>query len=179
MRKTKGIYLILGKSGSGKTTLVNELQKYGYISIESYTTRPKRFENETGHTFISEEEFDQLKNMCAYVKYNGYRYCATSYQVNNSTLYVIDPDGLDYFKTHYLGNKKVYTIYIDCPWHTRLYRMLKRGDSLRQAIKRIALDSKVFTKCTNEVDVIIKNKNKSQAVNVLKSIISEFESYGV
>ena len=59
MQKTKGIYLIVGKSGSGKTTLVNELRKYGYTSVESYTTRPKRFKNETGHTFITEEEFDR------------------------------------------------------------------------------------------------------------------------
>ena len=58
MQKTKGIYLIVGKSGSGKTTLVEALKKYGYTSIESYTTRPKRFEGETGHTFITEEEFD-------------------------------------------------------------------------------------------------------------------------
>ena len=70
MQKTKGIYLIVGKSGSGKTTLVNKLRKYGYASVESYTTRPKRFKNETGHTFITEEEFDQLKDICAYVKYS-------------------------------------------------------------------------------------------------------------
>ena len=55
MQKTKGIYLIVGKSGSGKTTLVEALKKYGYNSIESYTTRPKRFDNETCHTFITED----------------------------------------------------------------------------------------------------------------------------
>ena len=178
MQKTKGIYLIVGKSGSGKTTLVNELRKYGYTSVESYTTRPKRCKNETGHTFITEEEFDQLKDICAYVKYNGYRYCATSEQVNNSTLYVIDPDGIEYFKKHYTGRKKVRIIYIDCPWYTRLYRMLKRGDSLKQAIKRITLDSKVFGNYINKIDFIIENKNKIKAVNLLKSVILELENYG-
>ena len=178
MKKTKGIYLIIGKSGSGKTTLVNELQKYGYKSIESYTTRPKRYENETGHTFITEEEFDQLKDICAYVKYNGYRYCATSEQVNNATLYVIDPDGLQYFKNHYTGNKKICAIYIDCPWHVRLRRMLKRGDSFQHAINRIFLDSKVFANYENDINFIIKNKNKTKAITLLKSIISELENYG-
>ena len=176
--KTKGIYCIIGKSGSGKTTLANELEKYGYNSIESYTTRPKRFDDETGHIFITEEEFDQLKDMCAYVKYNGYRYGATSEQANNSALYVIDPDGLDYFKLHYTGNKNICTIYIDCPWYTRLHRMLKRGDSFRQAYKRIILDSKVFAKCKNRVDFIIENKNKTKATKILRSAISELENYG-
>lgn len=178
MHKTKGIYLIVGKSGSGKTTLVNELRKYGYTSVESYTTRPKRFDNETGHTFVTENEFDQLKDICAYVKYNGYRYCATSEQVNNSTLYVIDPDGIEYFKRHYVGRKNIYTIYIECPWYTRLYRMLKRGDSFKQAIERIALDDKVFANCGNKANFIIENKNKTKTVNLLKSVISELEHYG-
>ena len=178
MQKTKGIYLIVGKSGSGKTTLVNELQKYRYTSIESYTTRPKRFDNETGHTFITEEEFDQLNDICAYVKYNGYRYCATSEQVNNSSLYVIDPDGLDYFKEHYTGSKRICAIYIDCPWYTRLHRMLKRGDSLKKAFKRIVLDAKVFANCEEKVDFIIENKNKTKAINTLRCIISELETYG-
>ena len=178
MQKTKRIYLIVGKSGSGKTTLVNELRKYGYTSVESYTTRPKRFKNETGHIFITEEEFDQLKDICAYVKYNGYRYCATSEQVNNSTLYVIDPDGIEYFKKHYTGHKKICILYIDCPWYTRLHRMLKRGDSFKEAINRIILDSKVFAHCESKVNFIIVNKNKRRAVNLLKSVISELEHYG-
>lgn len=178
MQKTKGIYLIVGKSGSGKTTLVNELQKYGYTAIESYTTRPKRFENETGHTFITEDEFDKLKDICAYVKYNGYRYCATSEQVNNSTLYVIDPDGIEYFKKHYTGNKKVCIIYVYCPWYTCLYRMLKRGDSLKQALNRIILDNKLFAKCNKKVHYIIKNRNKTIATTFLKGIIFMHENYG-
>ena len=178
MQKTKGIYLIVGKSGSGKTTLVEALKEYGYSSIESYTTRPKRFENETGHTFVTEEEFDQLNDMCAYVKYNGYRYCATSEQVNNSTLYVIDPDGIEDFKKHYAGSKSICTIYIDCPWYTRLYRMLKRGDSFKQALNRITIDSQVFAYCKNKVNFVIENKNKKRAVSLLKSVISSLENYG-
>ncbi len=168
MQKTKGIYLIVGKSGSGKTTLVEALKKYGYSSIESYTTRPKRFENETGHTFVTEEEFDQLKDMCAYVKYNGYRYCATSEQVNNSTLYVIDPDGIEYFKKHYTGNKKVCIIYIDCPWYTRLHRMLKRGDGLKQALNKISIDSQVFAYCKNKVNFVIENKKQKKSSKFVK-----------
>ena len=57
------IYLIVGCSGSGKTTIVNSLEnKYGLKSIQSYTTRPKRSDDETGHIFISDEEYDKLED---------------------------------------------------------------------------------------------------------------------
>ena len=66
----KNCYLIVGQSGSGKTTIVNTLEeKYGLKSIQSYTTRPKRSENETGHTFISDEEYDKLENIVACTDY--------------------------------------------------------------------------------------------------------------
>lgn len=176
---SKIIALIVGRSGAGKTSIVEALEKqHGFKSVQSYTTRPKRSENETGHVFITEEEFDQLKDICAYVKYNGYRYCATSEQVNNSSLYVIDPDGIDYFKKHYTGRKKVFIIYIDCPWYTRLHRMIKRGDNFKQALKRIVLDRKVFANCKNKANFIIENKNKRKSTNILKSVISAIENYG-
>ena len=51
------IFLIVGCSGSGKTTITEQLeQKYGLKSIQSYTTRPPRYDGETGHIFISNEE---------------------------------------------------------------------------------------------------------------------------
>ena len=62
-------FIIVGESGSGKTTIVNELEKrYGLTSVQSYTTRPKRYPDETGHTFVSEQEFFQLeKYVCVHI----------------------------------------------------------------------------------------------------------------
>ena len=98
------IYLIVGKSGTGKTTMVNRLQNLG-PQVQSYTTRPKRSEDETGHIFVTDEEFDKLQNICAYTEYNGYRYAATQEQVDDATFYVIDPEGVWYFVDHYKGEK--------------------------------------------------------------------------
>ena len=43
------LFLIVGASGSGKTTIANTLEeRYGYKQIQSYTTRPKRYETECG-----------------------------------------------------------------------------------------------------------------------------------
>ena len=66
---TKPLYLFVGPSGSGKTTIVDKLEcENRYKSIQSYTTRPQRHQNEYGHIFISDEEFDQLTNIVAYTE---------------------------------------------------------------------------------------------------------------
>ena len=59
--KNKFLILLIGESGSGKTTLANQLNKqYGLKILNSYTTRPKRYEDESGHVFITEEEAEQI-----------------------------------------------------------------------------------------------------------------------
>lgn len=133
------IFLIVGCSGSGKTTIAEQLeQKYGLKSIQSYTTRPKRSENETGHIFVTDKEFDKLTDMVAYTKFDNKRYCATTKQVENNDLYVIDPKGIEYFREHYHGNKGVKIIYVDSSLSTRYERMKKRaeenGNSYTEAV---------------------------------------------
>ena len=70
------IFLIIGRSGSGKSTIVDELcKRYGYTSVESYTTRPPRGPSEGGHIFVAKDTFDELKPfLCAYTKYNNFEY---------------------------------------------------------------------------------------------------------
>ena len=71
--------VLVGESGSGKTTIANILEnKYWLKQVQSYTERPKRYDEETGHTFVTPIEFDQLKDIVAYTCYNRYRYCTTS-----------------------------------------------------------------------------------------------------
>lgn len=78
---------IVGKSGTGKSTLVNRLKfKYNYTSVESYTTRPPRSDEETGHIFITQEEFDTLPNKVAINTFGEYDYCATKEQIDNADL---------------------------------------------------------------------------------------------
>ena len=118
------IFLIVGCSGSGKTTITEQLeQKYGLKSIQSYTTRPKRSENETGHIFVTNKEFDKLTDMVAYTEFAGNRYCATAEQVENNDIYVIDPKGIDFFMKSYNGSKTPKVIFISSDMTTRYERM--------------------------------------------------------
>lgn len=86
--------LIVGRTCTGKDTLVHKLEKEGYKVVKSYTTRPRRFEGEDTHIFISSEEAAAITDKVATTVLNGYEYFATHQQVINSDIYIIDPRGL-------------------------------------------------------------------------------------
>lgn len=139
------IVLLIGRSGSGKTAIANYLQAtYGWKPVESYTTRPRRVPWETGHTFVSDEEYDQITDVVASTKFDGYRYCATAEQIDSSDLYVVDPVSSWVLKLVYRGDSVLLPVYVDVdPW-TCMYRMCKRGDSLKAAWKRKVHDDETF-----------------------------------
>lgn len=136
--------LIVGKSGSGKSTFQNALvRKYGFKDVQSYTTRPKRYDNETGHIFVTKEEFDALENKVAYTEFNGYEYCATKEQLDESNVYIIDPKGIETLKQNYDG-KFLFIVYLDADENTCRKRMRLRGDDSEQVEERIRHDRGVF-----------------------------------
>jgi guanylate kinase len=91
------ILAVVGESGVGKSTVAQEFNKYGFKEVESYTNRPKRTKNETGHTFLSEDDFKKLNksDMIAYTKYGDYEYCALESDLQHKNAYVIDERGLN------------------------------------------------------------------------------------
>lgn len=154
----KPFILIMGKSGSGKTTetLLSKLP-----CVNSYTTRPARYEGETGHTFVTEEAFPPTSEQIAFTEFNGYKYCATYQQISDSALYVIDPDGAIEFipKFHSkLANsyRQLICIYIETSPFVRFKRMVQRGDGIRHAIGRIKHDRRKF-KSLNEIEKLQQN----------------------
>ena len=184
------IFLIVGCSGSGKTTITEQLEhKYGLKSIQSYTTRPPRYDGETGHTFISNEEFDKLVDICGYTEFAGNRYCSTAEQVENNDLYVIDPNGIDYFIKSYKGKKTPKIIFIDSDLTTRYDRMVKRAEdkgdvfltAVDKALNRIKNDVVEFYDYTHNnahVDFRVnnnKNDNLNQVVDKIYNYICDCE----
>jgi guanylate kinase len=139
---TKPLYLFIGRSASGKTTVAEILEKsFNCKSVQSYTTRPKRRDNETGHTFITDEEFAELRDIVAYNVYNGYQYCATSHQLDESDIYVVDIPGLEKLLSSYSNiNRPLRVVYFDASVYARINRMIDRGDSYEGVVQRLLQD---------------------------------------
>lgn len=87
-------YLILGRSGAGKDTLAQALVSRGLRILKSYATRPKRYEGEDTHIFVTPEEAKKIGNRIAYTKIGEYEYFATKEQLDECDIYIIDPRGL-------------------------------------------------------------------------------------
>lgn len=179
-KNPKYIYLVVGRSGSGKSTIVNKfIEKYpNYKALPSYTTRPKRYEDEKGHLFVTEKDFFNLNNMVAYTKFNGYHYCATSEQVDYNDFYIIDIDGIKYFKKHYKGKKKIKIIYIESAEQFLIENMKKRGDTIENVNERIVNDSVKFFDICFKAHLILENygdKTIDELVDKLAVFIEDTE----
>lgn len=137
----KPLYLLIGRSASGKTTIATMLEeKYGLRQVDSYTTRPPRYQNEIGHVFVSEEEFNQLIHIVSYTEYNNYKYCATSELLDQCSIFVVDPHGVETLLEKYNTDRQIIALYFDTNVHNRIGRMIDRGDSDNQIVSRLYTD---------------------------------------
>lgn len=94
------ILLICGDSMTGKTTIMKKLcQTYPYLyhPIMSYTTRPKRSEDEYGHIFVTEEEMwnkMHQQGLVARTLIDGNFYFTTPEQFVDDKINIYIVDGL-------------------------------------------------------------------------------------
>lgn len=140
----KPLFLFVGRSASGKTTIANMLsEEYGYKQVESYTTRAPRFENESGHVFVSKEEFKNLGELAAYTFYNNNHYGTTFEQLNECDTYVVDIPGVESLLQKLKeDNRPICIFYFNASVYNRILRMLERHDSDAMIISRLLEDEK-------------------------------------
>lgn len=135
------LYLFVGKSASGKSLISTILEKTcGYRPVESYTTRKPRYCGETGHIFVSDEEFVNIGELAAYTIYNGNQYGVTYEQLEQCSTYVIDVPGVENLLKNLNGSRPICIVYFDAAVSTRIMRMIERGAGDHEIIGRLLTD---------------------------------------
>lgn len=162
--KKDTLICIIGESGSGKTTIANYLwKKYGLKSVQSYTDRPIRYTNETGHTFISKEKMSyilQNDKIVSQTVFCNNRYCVTEQMLNESDVFVVDMVGYKELKDCY-HSQSIVSFYLETTPDVRKSRMLQRGDAEEEIKKRLIHDRKAFANAENIVDFVIDNNDRT------------------
>ena len=69
------------------------------------------------------------------------------------------------FKRNYHGRKKWITVYLDVNPFTRFSRMVKRGDSIFAALKRLRHDHRAFKHFKKRDDIVVVKNNDVQKVS--------------
>lgn len=177
-RKLTGLYLLVGPSGSGKTSISGTLMaSCGYTSVVSYTDRPKRSEDEQGHIFITEEQFNQLKDVVGYTKFDNHQYGTTYDVINAHDLYVVDLPGVTELReVCKRNNRPCHVIGIHCPPEIRYQRMVNRGDDLTMVCQRIAHDKDSFAAMNELCDIIVPNRNFDTTLDIIAYFIKSCEA---
>lgn len=166
------LIVLCGKSGCGKTTIANALsERYGLKQIESYTTRPKRYENEYGHEFINKHQFSNLKaDLVAYTMFDEYEYGTTTQQIESNDIYIVDVDGIKFLRDNYNGKTEFIIIGIDSDIKTLIDRMTVRGDMVEKINQRLKNDAIKFKDLESEVQYLIVNDNLESTINQIYDI---------
>lgn len=160
--------ILSGKTCSGKTTILKELIKGDcYKKLITYTTRDMRpgEKQDIDYHFITEEEFLQKVSENFFVEYqyyetvDGRKYYGSSYQdvlaADNKTIAILTPDGIRDIKKN--TDKEMFVIYINSNNQAIEKRLRKRGDSKKEADRRMDADYIDFRGFELEADKIVNN----------------------
>ena len=165
------LYLVMGMGASGKDTFVDlACEKYGMTKVKSYTTRPRRSEDENTHYFVSETEF-WSKDLIAHLSMGGYDYGATVEQLMEADFYIVDP--FTAFTLPKRFKRPCKTILLEDSLSTRLMRMSCRGDSEEDIGKRIQEDVKIFGEEGSEFRRLIRGATDYYLRSVSRYVMGE------
>lgn len=157
----KDLILIVGKSGTGKTFFKRIFQ---FDAVISYTTRSKRIDEKQNidYKFITNKEYQDLILKKDFIRIaendiNGDKYFTTIEEILKREIYIIDKKGVDSLKeeiTQHNVPRQLLVVYLKCNLLKRLYRMIKRGDSIQKCFKRLRHDAKSYKNV--QFDFLIK-----------------------
>ena len=154
MESKKSIICLVGKSGSGKSLVSDYIEKkYGIQAVQSWTTREPRYEGEKGHTFATEEQYNNtsLEDILAYTKFGDSHYWTVHKDISKKCLYVIDEIGYKEMKNKFSDIYDIKSIWVD------------RKDELRDVSQeRKNRDKGMFDNDSSIYDIVIYNNDSKK-----------------
>lgn len=177
---SKPLIALIGKSGSGKNYIASKLERKGYVSVKSYTTRSVRLADSNDintHIFISPDRVSEYKDdIVADTYFNGNYYFATASQLNAADIYILDVVGLKQLYKNYKG-KDILAFYIECDSSICSDRMAKRGDSDEAIMSRLQYDAEAFKGAEELCDYVVTNETQEQANDIVDYIEKTMKYY--
>lgn len=173
----KTIIAIVGETGVGKDTVANLLP---YPKVCSYTDRRIRADETNGkqHWFVSKIVMDELEkrkdDLIAYTKTGDVRYCAlASDMVEDCYIYIINPDGIRWFKKNVSADVELITIGLYLPLDIRMARCSYRSDFNDKFMERVKVEEADFLRFrqTGEFDYILRNDDSLITAGIIKDIL--------
>lgn len=181
------LILLMGKTGVGKSTIEKELGKLGCKRVISYTTRPKRSNEQDGvdYHFVNEDVFSnynynkELLATCSY-SMNGigevlYGIHKDSIDLSGNDLYVAVVEKVGFEQLlETIGRENIISILLTANPYIRVHRYLARDEhaSMTEFNRRHKLDEIMFKDLDNQVDMIVKNNNDMTPKEVAKLILT-------
>lgn len=176
--------ILIGRTCSGKTTIVNELKKYGFHPISTYTTRPPR-KGDTYH-FIPESEFLEKVGQDFFAEYEAYEtdfgtwyYGTARADIENAhskDIIILTPNGIcDLIKEYPTLEYRL--IYIYANKRTIKNRLMKRGDKKEETERRIRTDDEDFKGAESLADKIVYNNDGDDFNDVVLKVKRYLEGF--
>lgn len=181
----KDILIFMGQSASGKDTLVNELQdKFGWHMCTSYTTRPKRINEQEGVEYFFLDNNDEFNELFE----SGEMFEKTQYQTSdklwlygigeksivndNINMMILNPHGVSQILENDKLKDRVLIFYLNVDFETRFFRYLNRNvlddKGKIEFIDRILRDDRDFMGITKQFSNIYELKSYDLKDNVNK-----------
>ena len=122
-----------------------------------------------------------MEDILAFVEFDEHRYCATSKQVEQSDLYVIDVDGVKELVSRYHGKKKMVAVFFDINEGICKNRMLARGDGAEAVEQRIRHDAIAFADAEKVLTgfnyfIRLTTSDRREAAQYTYKLLQEFEA---
>lgn len=172
--KEHTLLCVMGKTACGKDSLVNKLcERTGLKQIISYTTRPRRVNEDNTHIFVGEDDFEQMYEsgiIAAFTQIGEYKYWTTIDQLEDADIYIIDYIGLKTLRELDLSDIRLVSVYINVPDDIREYRALeKRKDDRSKFRARDFAERQQFRDMLKnaDFDYAISNINFAKAYSTL------------